>query len=123
MKGIVFRKKGLDTYMREKLNGATLDDVVNVINLHHKPNEGSKFVHQWAAYKGRSLKGCANLNCPNHSKYSALVGAHVKIVGEDDGRWYITPLCHVCNSDDNNEEMTVYKKDLALYAEIKDIEV
>lgn len=123
MKGIVFRKKGLDTYMREKLNGATLDEVVNVINLHHKPDEGSKFVHQWAAYKGRSLKGCANLNCPNHGECSALVGAHVKMVGEDDGRWYITPLCHVCNSDDNNEEMTVYKKDLALYTEIKDIEV
>lgn len=123
MKSIVFRKKGLDTYMKEKLNADSLDDVVNVINLHHKPDEGSKFVQQWEKHKGRTLRGCANLNCLNHSEYDTLVGAHVKMVGEDDGRWYITPLCHVCNSDDNDDEMAVYKEDLALYTEIKDIKV
>jgi len=123
MNEIKFIKRGLVEFLKGRQNNTSLDDVVNVINLHHKPNEGSKYVRQWELYKSRTLRGCANLNCPNHSEYSALVGAHVKIVGEDDGRWYITPLCHVCNSDDNNEEMTVYKKDLALYTEIKDIEV
>ena len=123
MKEIKFRKKGLVEYLKEKKNEANLDDVVNVINLHHKPDEGSKYVSQWESFKGRKLKGCANLNCPNHKEYDALVGAHVKIVGEDDGRWYITPLCHVCNSDENDDEMTVYREDLALYTEIMDIEV
>ena len=121
MKEIVFRKKGLDTYMKEKPNDLTLDDVVNVINLHHKPDEGSKFVRQWEVYKSKTLRGCANLNCKNHQEYKALVGAHVKIVGEDNGHWYITPLCHVCNSDDNDDVMTVYKEDLASCADVKAI--
>ena len=123
MKNIVFRKRGLAEYLKENKNGASIDDVVNVINLHHKPDEGTRYVRQWETFKERELKGCANINCPNHYSNEALVGAHVKKVGENDGHWYITPLCHECNSDDNDGEMTVYKDDLALYTEIKDIEL
>ena len=120
MKVIKCRKKGLEEYLKEKISGTNLDDVVKVKNLHHKADEGSKYVRQWESFKRRKLKGCANLNCPNHQQYDDLVGAHVIIVGDDDC-WYITPLCHVCNSDDNDEEMSVSKEDLGLYTEIKDL--
>lgn len=32
-------------------------------------------------------------------------------------------LCHVRNSDDNNDPMPVKKEDLGLYAEVKEMEV
>lgn len=57
----------------------------------------------------------------NHDAYNALEGGHVKKVGCDDDSWYITPLCHICNSATNDDEMTVHKDDLAPYNEIKDL--
>ena len=42
------------------------------------------------------------------------MGAHVKKVGNDN-HWYIVPLCHVCNSDDNDDEMRVMEIDLVPY--------
>lgn len=97
--------------------------MVNVINLHHGTDEGTRYVRQWEAYKSREAKGCANINCNNHPSYDAMQGAHVRITDGDDDRWYITPLCHACNSDSNDEKMVVYKEDLALYNDIKDIPV
>lgn len=70
----------------------------------------------------REAKGCANLNCDNHQKCDSLVGAHLKIEGEEK-TWYITPLCHSCNSDDNDDPMPVRKEVLAPYVEVKDLEV
>ena len=32
-------------------------------------------------------------------------------------------LCHVCNSDDNNDPMPVRKEDLAPYSEVKEMKV
>ena len=116
---IIFRKKGLDEYLNESLEN-NLDDVVNVINVNHGTDDNTNYIAQWEIYKDRDRKGCANLNCNNYKGCDALVGGHVKIKGSDDGRWYITPLCHSCNAQDGLE-MVVYKKDLALYTEIKDI--
>ena len=118
---IIFIKKGLDVYLKESLI-KDFDDVVNVINIDHGTDANTKYIRQWEAYKSRKLKGCANLNCDNHKKHDALVGGHVKIKGSNDNRWYITPLCHSCNAQDGLE-MVVYKEDLALYTEIKDLPV
>ena len=94
-----------------------------VKNIDHGTDAGTRYVRQWEAYFGRKATGCANVDCPNHHAYEGLVGGHVKKVGSDDNSWYITPLCHVCNKDENKEEMSVMAKDLAPYEKIKDIEV
>lgn len=120
MSDIKFRMKSLVEYIKE--SGGSLDGVVNVINIHHKKENGTRYLRQWEIYMGRKAKGCANLDCDNHKKYDSLVGAHVKIEGNDN-TWYITPLCHACNSDDNNDLMPVRKEDLAPYEEVKKIEV
>lgn len=120
MSDIKFRMKSLESYIKESGGKVNLDDVVNVINIHHKKENGTRYLRQWEAYMGRKAKGCANLDCDNHQKCDSLVGAHVKIEG-DERTWYITPLCHVCNSDDNNDPMPVRKEDLALYMDVKDI--
>ena len=122
MKSIVFRKKSLEAYIKECERKMDLDEIVNVINIHHKKENGTRYLRQWEAYKGRKATGCANLDCDNHQKCNSLVGAHVKIEGNEN-TWYITPLCHKCNSDDNNDPMPVKKEDLGPYMEVKKIEV
>lgn len=119
---VAFKKKGFNAYLKEQQK-IDIDNVVNVINLHHGTDEGTRYVRQWEAYKCRKAEGCANINCENHQSYDALQGAHVKLADGDDDHWYITPLCHSCNSDANNDKMVVYKEDLALYNDIKDIPV
>lgn len=122
MNCIKFRKKSLEAFIKESGAKANLDNVVNVINLHHKKEKGTRYLRQWEKSMGRKANGCANIDCDNHQECDSLVGAHVKIVGGDN-TWYITPLCHVCNSDDNNDSMPVKKEDLAPYEDVKDIEV
>ncbi len=123
MKSIVFKKKGLETYLKKhQEKDVNSDDTENVVNIHHKKETGTRYLLQWESYKKRNAKGCANLDCENHKNCDSLVGAHVKIEG-DKNTWYITPLCHMCNSDDNDEPMPVYKEDLAPYIDVKDIEV
>lgn len=123
MNEVKFLKKGLSTFFKENKENVGLNAMVNVKNIHHGSDENSQYIHQWQKYKNKTLRGCANLNCSNHESYDSLVGAHVVIIGEEDKQWYITPLCHVCNRDENNDVMTVYRKDLAPYSKIKDIEV
>ena len=122
MSEIKFRKKSLEAFIKECEGKIDLSDVVNVINIHHEKENGTRYIRQWEAYMVCKSKGCANIDCDNHQKCNSLVGAHVKIEGNEN-TWYITPLCHVCNSDDNNAPMPVKKEDLGLYAEVKDIEV
>lgn len=122
MNSIKFRKKSLEAFIKECGGKANLDNVVNVINLHHKKENGTRYLRQWEKYMGLKANGCANFDCDNHQKCNSLVGAHVKIEGSDN-TWYITPLCHVCNSDDNNDTMPVRKEDLAPNEDVKDIEV
>ena len=124
MNEIVLKKKAFEAYMKDNPEKSSIeDDVVNVINIQHGTDEGTQYVHQWEQNKGRKAKGCANLNCDNHYSYDALQGAHVMIHGGKDRRWYITPLCHVCNRADNYDLMPVYREDLGLYTDIKDIEL
>lgn len=120
MDNFKFRKKSLVKYIKE--SGGSLDGVVNVINIHHKQENATRYLRQWEAYMGRKADGCANLDCDNHQKCDSLVGAHVKIEGNEN-TWYITPLCHVCNSDDNNAPMPVKKEDLGPYEDVKEISV
>lgn len=122
MSEIKFRKQSLEAFIKECEGKIDLSDVVNVINIHHEKENGTRYIHQWEVYMGRKAKGCANIDCDNHQKCNSLVGAHVKIEGNEN-TWYITPLCHVCNSDDNNAPMPVRKEDLAPYEEVKKIEV
>lgn len=110
--------------LAEKVADKVLEEVkslVNVKNIHHGTDEGTKYIRQWEEYKDRKAKGCANIGCENHNAYDALEGGHVKKVGCCDDSWYITPLCHSCNSATNDDEMTVHEDDLALYNEIKDL--
>ena len=122
MSEIKFRKKSLEAFIKECEGKIDLSDVVNVINIHHKQENATRYLRQWEAYMGRKAKGCANIDCDNHQKCNSLVCAHVKIEGNEN-TWYITPLCHVCNSDDNNDPMPVRKEYLAPYAEVKEMEV
>ncbi len=122
MSEIKFRKKSLEAFIKECEGKIDLSDVVNVINIHHEKENGTRYLRQWEAYMGRKAKGCANIDCYNHQKCNSLVGAHVKIEGNEN-TWYITPLCHVCNSDENNAPMPVRKEDLGPYEEVKKIEV
>lgn len=108
-------KKVADTVVEE------IKSLVNIKNIHHGTDEGSKYIRQWEEYKDRKAKGCANIGCANHNAYEALEGAHVKKIGCDDDSWYITPLCHSCNSSTNDDEMMVHEDDLAPYNEIKDL--
>lgn len=116
--------KNIDYFMKERFAEQVSNDVVEslkrtvkVKNLHHGTDEESKYIHQWEDYKGRMADDCANLDCPNYMARKALVGAHVKKVGND-RHWYIVPLCHVCNSDDNDDEMRVREIDLVPCTEI-----
>ena len=119
---IIFTKRGLESFCKEqRSNDIDFDRVINVENLQHGTDENSKYIKQWTKYKGRHLIGCANLNCPNHDSYDALVGAHVKLLDDSEDSYYIVPLCHVCNSEENADIMTVYVKDLALLSEIEKI--
>ena len=112
---IKFTKRGFITFLKEKKN---LKEVVTVKNINHGTDQNTNYINQWETYTGKSLCGCANINCENHASYDALVGGHVKIMGDTDNRWYITPLCHSCNGKDEFE-MVVYKENLALLTEIK----
>lgn len=121
-------RRNLKDYAVEKLAEKVADKVVeevkslvNIKNIHHGTDDGTKYIRQWEEYKGRKAKGCANIGCENHSAYDALEGGHVKKVGCGDDSWYITPLCHSCNSATNDDDMTVHEDDLALYNEIKDL--
>ena len=124
MNEIVLKVKALKAFQKDKPGKQfNSNDFANVVNLKHGTDENTRYLRQWEKRKGIKAKGCANLNCDNHKSYDALQGAHVKIVGDADGRWYITPLCHVCNSADNKNLMAVYKEDLELFTVIKDIEL
>lgn len=121
-------RRRLKDYATETIANKVTDTVieeikslVNVKNIHHGTDEESKYIRQWEKYKGRKAKGCANTSCENHNAYNALEGAHVKKVGCGDDTWYITPLCHSCNSSTNDDEMMVHEDDLAPYKEIKDL--
>lgn len=117
MNSIKFTKRGLFTSLKEKIE---LEDMVNVKNINHGTDQNTNYINQWETYMDKTLCGCANINCKNHDSYDALVGGHVKIIGSTDNRWYITPLCHSCNGKDEFE-MAVYKEDLALLTEIKNL--
>ena len=117
-------KRDLKDYVANKIADTVVEKVkclVNVKNIHHGTDESSNYIRQWEEYKARKAKGCANTRCSNHNSYDALEGGHVKKVGCGDDSWYITPLCHICNSSTNDEEMVVYEDDLAPYNEIKDL--
>lgn len=108
-------------------NAAVLLFAKNVAQFH--PNCRIRFVR----YDGDTAKTGTNINITKDysmdlplpsliDKAKEFVGAHVKIKGNEN-TWYITPLCHVCNSYDNNDPMPVRKEYLAPYAEVKEISV
>lgn len=120
----------LKDYIAEKLASEITDviyehisDLVKVKNLHHDTDENSRYIRQWELDKQRKAIKCANLGCKNKTKNPALVGAHVFKVDDNDDRWYICPLCHQCNDDENDDIMVVHESDLALYKEIKEIKI
>lgn len=93
---------------------------VKVKNLNHQPDENSTLLQDWEEVTGRTATYCANLNCPNRQVHPALVGGHVYKVGDDtDDNWYITPLCHMCNSQFNVDEMEVYERNLVKLQSIR----
>lgn len=95
-------------------------NIVWVKNLHHGTDENTDYIDQWISIKG-PFTDCSNLDCQNDDDNPKLVGAHVIKVDSDDKKWYICPLCHKCNSDDNNDPMRVYEDRLVEYNIIKDI--
>ena len=61
--------------LAEKVADKVLEEVkslVNVKNIHHGTDEGTKYIRQWEEYKDRKAKGCANIGCENHNAYDAL---------------------------------------------------
>lgn len=93
---------------------------VLVKNIDHEPDENSTLLADWETVKGHEAYRCSNLNCPNEKDDPALVGAHVCKVGNDtDDNWYITPMCHKCNSSHNKEAMTVYEHNLVRLSDIR----
>jgi hypothetical protein len=75
-----------------------------VKNLHgtsdnYPPNGYSSWLDFWKKKQGmedRKRPYCRK--CKQHAE----VGAHVKKVSDDDGKWYITPLCNKCNKSEDN---------------------
>lgn len=93
---------------------------VKVKNLNHQPDENSTLLQDWEDVTDRTATCCANLNCPNKQVNPALVGGHVYKVGDDtDDNWYITPLCHMCNSPFNLDEIEVYERNLVRLKSIR----
>lgn len=99
-----------------------LRGLVNVKNVHHGTDEDSKYLKSWEKITNRKAKYCANYSCKNRNASPKLVGAHVKKVWVKDNSWYIIPLCHMCNSDENNDMMLVREKDLVPYHDVAEIE-
>ena len=91
-----------------------------VKNLKERPKDGTDYIGAWEGIKG-TASGCSNLDCENEDKNPTLVGGHVIKVDSDDKSWYITPLCHKCNSSENETPMIVYENRLIPYEVIKDI--
>ncbi len=83
-----------------------------VRNVEDTSKEESEFEHEWAGYwqdkthlKFPSV--CSNCNCGNDEEHPEIVGAHVRIEGEQTegkGAW-IAPLCKSCNSATNKGKM------------------
>lgn len=119
--------KKIDDFLKERLGREVAESVINNIkkivlikNLHHGTDENSSYLKQWEEEKGVKAERCANLDCENTEPNPALVGAHVIKGDKKDGRWYICPLCHKCNSDNNNDLMRASELDLILYRELSE---
>lgn len=116
--------KRTDEFIKEMLTGEVTEDVMNRIqvkvkNLHHGTDNNSRYLERWGEIKGHKAERCANIDCDNPDPNPALVGAHVIKVEGEDKAWYICPLCHKCNSDKNEDDMSVFEHDLVPYNTLK----
>ena len=71
------------------------------------PNGASSWLSYWEEKKHKA-SFCTNAACANEAE----VGGHVKKVGQDDGSWYITPLCKRCNAKSSDETFEVNSDNL-----------
>lgn len=117
--------KSFTEYLQENMGKDRFNKLsrnkVDVINLHHGSEQGTRYVRQWEVLMNQEADTCSNLDCPNKKTKPALVGAHVKLDDGKHGPTYIIPLCHSCNSYHNNDPMTVFKDQLALLKEVNKI--
>ncbi len=63
-----------------------------------KPVGYNSWLEFWEARSGEKATMCKSISC---SSKTDLVGAHVKKVDSNDGKWYIVPLCKGCNARDD----------------------
>lgn len=71
--------------------------VKNLNNTSDKQPKGyNTWLEFWESMTGKTADHCGATDC-NVKGRSNLVGAHVKKVGVNDDRHYITPLCRACN--------------------------
>ena len=66
------------------------------------PNGASSWLEYWEQEKYKPTF-CSNAECFE----KAEVGGHVKKVNQDDGSWYITPLCKKCNAKSSDKTFNV----------------
>lgn len=63
------------------------------------PNGYMSWLDYWKKATGQKAIWCHQTNCLNNSLALATDGAHVQLDSEyNDNRWWIVPLCHLCNT-------------------------
>jgi len=98
-----------ESELRKVIQAQTYVDVKNLRGTDDSPlPKGS---HSWKEYwekeANKKFSVCSCKDCKN----PATDGAHVKKVKGTDHRWFIVPLCHKCNTG-NNDTFCVLKEDL-----------
>lgn len=75
--------------------------IYKVRNLREGSRDGN-WIKYWENATGLKASLCKNTRCYK----SATDGAHVQLVNSSNNKWYIVPLCHVCNCQ-FGQELTV----------------
>ena len=75
---------------------------VNGSGRYTAPTGYSSWLNYWEVQTGRKVSECGALGCGGRD----LVGAHVQKANGYDNRWYVTPLCRLCNN--RTDEFEVY---------------
>ena len=66
--------------------------VYKVRNLQEGSRPGN-WIKYWEDATGLKASTCHKIGCSE----KATDGAHVQLVGSENRKWYIVPLCHTCN--------------------------
>lgn len=72
-----------------------------VRNLQEGSRSGN-WIKYWEDATGQDATYCHKVGCLS----KATDGAHVQLVNSTNRKWYIVPLCHVCNCQ-RGQELTV----------------